>query len=188
MDCPDVFNLMNRYIDGEITPEEERVLEFHLGRCKDCQQEFAEMKEMNIFLNTLEPSHNFTDQVMTKIQEEKKNRYKRWLPKSLKGWTSVAAILLLCTFLSNGWVGLNKPQVIISQGQVTHRVGENGEKELTIVDGKIEINGLKGTLNAIDSQIMVKGTRADLEDNWWDRFKDHVKSIYLKVKSWIIKK
>lgn len=184
MDCQDVYNLMNRYIDGEIMPEEERVLEFHLGRCKGCQREFAELKEMNEFLNTLEPTHDFTQQVMAKVHTGKEQRVRRWLPKTYQGWTAVAATLLVCLFLVHGWLDSKDPQVIISQGQVTQGVNETGENELTVVDGKIEINGLKGSLKAINSQILVKGTRADLHETWWDRFKEHLNQFVDKVTSW----
>lgn len=183
MDCQEVYKLMNHYIDNEITPEEEKVLEFHLGRCTACQKEFSKLKEMCMTMNTMQPSHDFTVQVMGKIQKHKTAR-KRWLPKTYVGWASaVAAVILLCILVSPFWGTKTDPELIISSGQVQTVPGEKGQ-DLTVVDGEIHVKGHSGMLTAINSQIIFEGTKADLNKGIFDQIVDGVKHFFEKIRDW----
>lgn len=185
MECQDVYKLMNRYIDQEITAEEEKVLEFHLGRCKDCQKEFSRLKEMNEILNTLEPSHDFTVNVMARIKKERVSLYRRWLPKSRTGRIAVAAAILFGVLLISPAFGPGPAQeMIISSGQVQTQVNDSGEKQMTVVDGEIRIKGLNGKVTAINSQIVFEGTTADLDISWWGQVKQKISALYQRVSRW----
>ncbi len=182
MDCQDVYKLMNRYIDQEITLEEERVFEFHLGRCLKCQKEFSGLKELSSFLDTLEPPRDFTDKVMARIQEEKNPFYKKWKFKSYHKWVGVAATIILCIFLMSS-LGSKPTEMIISSGQVETQTNEQGQQELTVIDGEIIIKGLEGTFNAINSQIYLDNTRADLKIGIWDKVMYKIQEIFVNIKN-----
>lgn len=183
MDCQEVYKLMNRYIDNEITPEEERVLEVHLERCKVCQKEFSQLKEMCSGLGTMGPSHDFTAKVMGRIQKERQAR-KRWLPKTYLGWGIAAAVVFICFLLvSPLWSSQSDSEVIISSGQVQAVPGENGQ-DLTVVDGEIRVTGHSGVLTAINSQIIFEGTKANVHKGIWDQITDGVKRVWGAILGW----
>jgi hypothetical protein len=183
MDCQEVYKLMNHYIDNEITPEEEKVLEFHLGRCKACQKEFSQLKEMCTTMSTMQPSHDFTTKVMGRIQKEKKSR-KRWVPKTYVGWATAAAAVLLCFILiAPLWGSRADSELIISSGKVQSVPGDQGQ-DLTVVDGEIRVKGHNGVLTAINSKIIFEGTKADLNKGLWDQIVDGVNQIFEKIQSW----
>lgn len=182
MECQDVYRLMNRYIDGEITLEEEKVLEFHLGRCKVCQTEFSQLKDMNLMLNTLEPVHDFTDQVLAKIRAEKQMpKLKRWVPQTFGSWVKVAAVILLCVFLASHLYPKPAHEVIISKGQVKTEVSQEGTQKMTVLDGEIRVKGLEGKLTAINSQIVFEGEKADLHGNMWEGLWEKVKEFFSRL-------
>lgn len=188
MDCQNVYKLMNRYIDGEITQEEERVLEFHLERCRDCQIEFGQLKELDILLNSLEPSRNFTTTVIQQIQEKKRSKFKRWLPKTKKGWLGVAAVILLCFYLFPPWfMRTSEPGLIISSGEIVSGTTENGEHELRVENGEIWIKDLEGTLTAINSQIFLENPEAEVKENIFAKIKQGIINLYNKIKSYFIR-
>lgn len=179
MECQDVYRLMNRYIDGEITLEEEKVLEFHLGRCKACQKEFSQLKDMDLQLNTLEPTHDFTNRVMATIKAEKETpRLKRWMPQTFSGWVKVAAVILLCFFLMSHLYPKPAQEVIISKGQVQTEVSKEGTHKLTVVDGEIRVKGLEGKWTAINSKIVFEGKKADLKVNMWEDLWAKIKGFF----------
>lgn len=186
MECQEVFKLMNRYIDGEITPEEEKVLEFHLGRCKACQIEFSQLKEMSEFLSTMEPAHDFTAKVLAKVQVGKRVSFKRWLPRTRTGWVAAAAVFLLCVLTVTPFLGPRaEPQLIISSGQVQTEISQDGEQKLTVKDGEVRVQGLNGMFTAINSNVIFEGTQtAGLNQGLWDRIKTTFIEVYEKVVGW----
>lgn len=182
MDCQAVFKLMNRYLDEEINLEEERVLEFHLERCHQCQKLFGELKSMHLLLNTLEPSHDFTTKIMGKINDTKENGSK-WLARLQKSWIGVAIVILLLIFSLSIFRSPTTPELIISSGHVQTGVGLTGQQELIVKEGKITIRGLPGTVEAINSQIVLQKTSADLNLNIFEQMKDRLGQFYQQIKT-----
>ena len=180
MECQDVYKLMNRYIDDEISPEEEKVLEVHLGRCKSCQTKFSQLKELKTRLNTVEPTHTFTFEVMAKIKAEKESKFRQMLPKSLGGWAKVAAVVFLCFFLvSQLFPKPGGEEVIISKGQVRTEMSQEGTQQMTVVDGEIRVKGIKGGLTAINSKIVFE--KADLHNSIWAELWRKIKELFSGV-------
>ena len=182
MDCKDVYKLMNKYIDDEISHEEERVLEFHLIRCKSCQKEFGQLKEMNQTLNTMAPSHDFTSKVMDKIKEEKEPKVKKLVKKGRKRWLgiAVAAVLMVGVIIPLWSNPVQNPQVIVSKGEIERKVNQNGQQEVKISDGDITI---KGSLKNIYSD----NTTADMDSGLFGYLKYKLKEYYNGVKNWFTK-
>ncbi|KAB3532072.1 anti-sigma factor family protein [Alkaliphilus serpentinus] len=80
MDCQASTNLMMKYLDNHITPQEWADLQLHLMICKDCDEAFKVYQEMLEALETMETpdiSDKFEVRVMEAIDHSlyhKKNR------------------------------------------------------------------------------------------------------------------
>ena len=82
--CPiEVVQYMHEYLDGEISPDEEQVLNEHLESCEECQKLFDELSDAVAFLEHAEPMQapaGFAEGVMARlpqsIQQKKKKRCK----------------------------------------------------------------------------------------------------------------
>ena len=183
MDCQAVFELMNRYLDEEISHEEERVLEFHLERCPHCQKLFGELKDMHLLLNTLEPSPDFTTKIMGKLDDTKENLPK-WFYGLRKSWLGVAMIILLLVLSLVIFRSQKRPELIISSGHVETGIGLTGEQEIIVKEGKITIRGLPGTVKAINSQIILQKTSADLNSGIFAGVIDKLGRLYQQIKDW----
>jgi anti-sigma factor RsiW len=46
MNCTEIQNSLNDYVDGELSLEQQRLVELHLKECSDCQREFALMRSL----------------------------------------------------------------------------------------------------------------------------------------------
>ncbi|MRG88357.1 zf-HC2 domain-containing protein [Salinibacillus xinjiangensis] len=155
MSCPKRYiEMMHKYLDHEITKEEETELKDHLMKCEVCQLHFHELKRTETLLESpphVQVSPNFTEQVMNKLPKEKKSiSYKKWL-KGHPIFTAAAIffILMLTSAFSlwsqDGQLTVSKQQgivieddtVIIPEGKVVtgDLVVKNGD---VIVEGKIE--------------------------------------------------
>lgn len=185
MDCQAVYELMNRYLDAEISLEEERVLEFHLERCHHCQKLFGELKDLHIQLNSLEPSHDFTANVMGKIYHTKALP-SRWFGNLRQKQKRVAVAILFLVFGSFFLQSIVRPtpEVIISEGHIQTGISATGERELIVKEGKIKITGLSGTVQAINSQIVFQKTSADLYSGFFSQVKEKIYQLYQQIKVW----
>ena len=54
MSCETVNGLIDRYIDGELSPQEERELRAHAAACADCAQKFREAKYLKELLGGMD--------------------------------------------------------------------------------------------------------------------------------------
>lgn len=73
MNCPEVRRVIYKYLDGELSKQEERVLFAHLSGCYHCQEEFQLARETHHLLENsityVEPPEGFTQRVMDTITE-----------------------------------------------------------------------------------------------------------------------
>ena len=95
----DIRELLLSYIDGETTPEENAEIKEHLISCKECQQEYEELKTVLSLFNTLEPMEppeNLKRSIMAKI--EKESVPKPWfssIKNSWVSWGAAAAVIVI---------------------------------------------------------------------------------------------
>ena len=54
MNCESVNGLLDRYIDGELSPQEERELLDHVAACEDCAQKFREAELLKDMLGGMD--------------------------------------------------------------------------------------------------------------------------------------
>lgn len=65
-----IEELIQKYLDGEITDNEHTVLSAHISYCQDCALLFDELVSLNSKIFTLKdiiPNHNFNEQVLHRI-------------------------------------------------------------------------------------------------------------------------
>lgn len=94
--------LIESYLEGALDDAERAVFESHLVGCSRCQAEVEEWRGLFGALETLppiEPSAGFADRVMAHVTvlptPARAAAAVRWLPKTTKGWSVVAACLSL---------------------------------------------------------------------------------------------
>lgn len=143
--------LMHKYLDGELTKEEEGHLRSHLQSCEACQRHFHELKRTITLINSTEhisASENFTKNVMRNLPKEKKRvGYRRWF--KAHPIVTAAAIFFLFMFggvfsawNQEGQVTVSKQQgLIIQESTVIVPEGVTVEGDLVVKNGDLEIKG-----------------------------------------------
>lgn len=143
--------LMHKYLDGELTKEEEGLLRSHLQSCEACQRHFHELKRTITLINSTEhisASQNFTKNVMRNLPKEKKRvGYRRWF--KAHPIVTAAAIFFLFMFggvfsawNQEGQVTVSKQQgLIIQESTVIVPEGVTVEGDLVVKNGDLEIKG-----------------------------------------------
>ena len=77
MTCEDVRRRLSAFQDGELAADLESRVAAHLEECGGCRQESAALQEVTeqiLRLPEVEPAHNFTAAVMTRLKERKRQR------------------------------------------------------------------------------------------------------------------
>lgn len=87
MECKDYFELMNMFIDEEISEIDKNKLIKHIESCESCRQEFEELKEMVNMLREEPLSElpaDYHKELMEKINNENNNNVINFKPKKNK--------------------------------------------------------------------------------------------------------
>lgn len=74
MECSEISNLIMKYVDGDISEVERKLLNKHKLSCERCNQEFEMMTEMIKCINELpevSPPYDFEAKVMSKISKQR---------------------------------------------------------------------------------------------------------------------
>lgn len=152
MKCsPEAVSLIHKYLDEDITTNEEKELKQHLQKCKDCQNHFHELKKTIALVksvNHVEPPDDFTRKVMDKLPKEKRSiGYKRWF-KAHPLLTAAAVFLLLMTgSLFSTWT--NDQQFSVSKQENI----EIQDHTVIVPEGKV----VKGDLVVRNGNVKVEG-------------------------------
>ncbi|WP_078543105.1 anti-sigma factor family protein [Litchfieldia alkalitelluris] len=164
MNCPtDTIQLMHKYLDEEITSEEERELREHLAECEDCELHFHELKKSIALVQSTSHIHapdDFTSKIMANLPKEKKSvRTNRWL-KTHPLLTAAAVFLLLMTssvfslWNDNQELSVSKqPNLVIENNKVIVPEGEIVEGNVVVRNGDIFIEGeIQGDVTVINGK------------------------------------
>ncbi|GAB3062963.1 anti-sigma-W factor RsiW [Virgibacillus ainsalahensis] len=166
MKCrPEAIGLMHKYLDGDLTQQEETALRTHLEDCEACQQHFHELKRTITLLQStehIEAPANFTNKVMQNLPVEKKPvKYKRWL-KSHPVLTAAAIFLifmigsLVSTWNQDSELVVSKQENLIIQGDtviVPSDVTVQGD--LLVKNGNLIIEGtVDGNVTLVNGELI----------------------------------
>ncbi len=96
MECKRAREIIDFYIDEEITQEEKEELEEHLKTCVSCSKYYEDILKLHKLLENkeyLEPHEGFTQRVISKVPQKK--RIFSWMPRpALIGALSLVIILV----------------------------------------------------------------------------------------------
>lgn len=153
--CPnEVVQYMHEYLDGEIAPEQERVLNEHLATCEECQKLFDELSDAISLLELADPMQapiGFTEGVMARLpqstQQKKKTGVNRWLRKH--PMLSAAALFLILmsaalfsSYNTNEQFSVTmQPNLVIEGDTVVVPAGEVIKGDLVVKNGDLRIEG-----------------------------------------------
>ncbi|MFB1052101.1 zf-HC2 domain-containing protein [Paraliobacillus sp. JSM ZJ581] len=164
MNCKKEFlNLMHKYLDDELSLQEERHLKNHLQKCETCQKYFHELTLTDTLVksaNVMQPSSKFTEKVMANLPKEKRRwGYMRWF-KSHPVLTA-AAIFFVLMFGSifsvwdqPGQLSVSNDQdVVIKDGKVIVPEGVTIEGDLVVKNVDLQIDGkINGNVTLINGE------------------------------------
>lgn len=123
MTCAEAGGLIEQYLDGEITPADEHLLDAHVGGCPACRELRARETSVDAMLvaafRGLEPPSRLRANVRAQIQKDAEPAaWHAWLPDVLNvmGVLAVSTLLLpVLTMLDSGTRG----QLLVVLGVTT---------------------------------------------------------------------
>ncbi|MDC3417173.1 zf-HC2 domain-containing protein [Aquibacillus salsiterrae] len=143
--------LMHKYLDREITRDEEYSLRSHLQSCEACQSHFHELKRTVTLLETtskLQVSSNFTEKVMNHLPKENKRiSYMRWFKRHpILSAAAVFFIFMFGSILSvwnqDSQLSVSKEKDLIIQGDtIIVPEGVTVEGDLVVKNGDLKVDG-----------------------------------------------
>ncbi|OGN90344.1 MAG: hypothetical protein A2158_05715 [Chloroflexi bacterium RBG_13_46_14] len=81
MRCNEIRELLSAYADNELSTEQRKLMEQHLGECADCRNRLTEYRQVSQQIGVLQTAPSisgFTQSVMSRIKEPRPKRYKSW--------------------------------------------------------------------------------------------------------------
>ena len=120
MSCETVNGLIDRYINGELSPQEERELRAHAAACADCAQKFREAKYLKELLGGMDDGIVAPLEAQAAWRKAVKAEAGRKIVRRRVRFVSYAAAALVLVigcglFLKNGSDTANKPAPIALQ-------------------------------------------------------------------------
>lgn len=208
MNCnKEAIALMHKYLDGDLTKQEENSLLVHLKKCEGCQKHFHELKRTITLVQSTEQKsapENFTKNVMKKLPTEKNRvKYKRWF--KMHPVLTAAAIFFVFMFSGvfsawnqDGELVVSKQENLVVKGDtVIVPEGVTVSGDLLVKNGDLRIEGtVDGNVTLIngdlvDSEIKGSGLMASVGEvngelkqvdqifEWiWFHLKDMFESIF----------
>jgi len=162
--CPEhIIELMHEYLDGEIDPEKELILQEHLKGCKECEVIFNELKRTVSIVQSISqmqlPS-DFTANVLARLPKEKK---KVVISRLLKQHPFIAAASLfivlmagsaISTWNTNQEFSVSKQKnLIVQNNTVIVPKGEVVKGDVIVRNGTLKIEGeVQGDVTVINGK------------------------------------
>ncbi|WP_085993609.1 anti-sigma factor family protein [Oceanobacillus senegalensis] len=161
----EIIELMHKYLDGDLQPEEETTLRTHLNACEECHNHFYELKRTIALVQsseTMQAPDSFTENVMKNLPVEKKQyKYKRWF----RSHPVLTAAAIFFIFMLSGvfaqWnqdseLVVSKQENLIIRGD-TVIVPENEavEGDLVVQNGDLIVKGtIDGDVTIINGELL----------------------------------
>lgn len=167
MSCSNEFiQLLQKYMDQELSEEDESKIKDHLHICTKCYHHFHELEKAVALVQStshIEAPSDFTLAVMNRLPKEKKTvSWNRWL----KGHPLLSAaslfLLLMTGSLFSAWnedqhFSVSKQSnLIVENSKVTVPEGEIVEGDVTVKNGTLSIEGkINGDVTVINGDVTV---------------------------------
>ncbi|MGG0644051.1 anti-sigma factor [Sporosarcina gallistercoris] len=153
--CPiEVVQYMHEYLDGEISPEDEQVLNEHLATCEECKKLFEELSDAVALLEIADPMQaplGFAEGVMARLPQstpqKKKTGVNRWLRKHPLLSAAALFLILMSAALFSSYNTTEQfsvtmqPNLVIEGDTVVVPAGEVIKGDLVVKNGDLRIEG-----------------------------------------------
>ncbi|HLS09589.1 zf-HC2 domain-containing protein [Lentibacillus sp.] len=166
MNCSnEAVELMHKYLDHDLTKEEEQKLRIHLEDCEACQKHFHELERtIKLIQNTeqIKAPADFKDNVMQNLPAEKKSvKYTRWF-KAHPVLTAAAIFFIFMfsgmfsTWDQNGELVVSKQENLEIRGDtVIVPEGVTVDGDLVVKNGNLRIDGtVDGDVRLINGELI----------------------------------
>lgn len=197
--CPEqIVHYMNAYLDGDISDEDERVLNKHLEECSVCSEIMDGLLDSVTFLESatmIQAPEGFVEGVMSRLPKEKSQvGIQRWL-RSHPLLAAAAMFLILMSvsvFSSYGndqhFSVTKQPNLVVEGETVLVPEGEIVKGDIVVKNGELLVEGeVDGNITVINgskymaSTAVVTGTSEEIDKafDWlWYKIKTTVKEVF----------
>jgi anti-sigma factor RsiW len=159
----EIIELMHEYLDEEIDPTNEKKLRDHLLSCKDCEIVFNEYKKTIAFVkgtSTMQPSADFTANVMARLPKEKKKvSVQRWLRNHPMLAAASVFMVLMIGSLASTWnqgheLSFSKQEnLVVQKDTVIVPEGEVVKGDVIVRNGNLKVEGeVQGDVTVINGE------------------------------------
>ena len=193
-----VIHLMHAYLDGDISREDEQILQKHLASCESCRETMDEMKLSALFLMEappIETPEGFVSGVMARLPKEKSQAgFQRLLRRHpLVAAAALFLILMSATLFSSfgndqQFSFTKQPNLVVEGETVVVPAGEVVKGDIVVKNGNLRIEGeVDGNVTVIHgskymaSTAIVTGKSEEIDKafDWlWYNIKSTVKEIF----------
>lgn len=164
--CPEnVLHLMDDYLDGDISQNDERQLKEHLESCSDCRKLYQELSRTLAFVQSashIQAPADFVQKTMARLPKEKQRAgVQRWFRRH----PMLAAAALFCVLMSAAlftnfnddqqFAFTKQPNLVVEGQTVVVPEGEKVVGDLTVRNGDLRVEGeLEGDVTIVNGQYM----------------------------------
>ncbi|WP_203340732.1 anti-sigma factor family protein [Planococcus beijingensis] len=164
--CPEnVLHLMDDYLDGDISQNDERQLREHLESCSDCRKLYQELSKTIAFVQSashIQAPADFVQKTMARLPKEKQRAgVQRWFRRH----PMLAAAALFCVLMSAAlftnfnddqqFAFTKQPNLVVDGQTVIVPEGEKVVGDLTVRNGDLRVEGeLEGDVTIVNGQYM----------------------------------
>ncbi|QOY37577.1 anti-sigma factor family protein [Anaerobacillus isosaccharinicus] len=167
MNCDkEVFSLIHKYLDEEITDLERRQLNNHLVECENCRAHMSQLKKSIAIVQStshIEAPPNFTNLVISQLPQQKSSvNWKRWMKNHPVLIAASIFFLFMATSMFSIWMDTGKELSVSGQANliidkernvVVVPKGEVVQGDLLIKNGSIQVDGqVNGNITVINGQ------------------------------------
>jgi anti-sigma factor RsiW len=145
--------LMNKVLDGDATPEEERNFYTHLDECVSCKEEFellkGTLKELQLQTHIKAPE-GFTQAVMAKLPKEKQQvKWKRWMQRHP---ALTAAAVFMFFMAASVFTSYNQQDLAVIKGEGNLQI-KKAERVVVVPAGET----IRGDLVVENADVRIEG-------------------------------
>ncbi|GEN83454.1 anti-sigma-W factor RsiW [Sporosarcina luteola] len=193
-----VIHLMHAYLDGDISRQDEQMLQAHLAECPHCREMMDELKMSALFLKSAAPVNapeGFVSGVMARLPKEKSQAgFQRLLRRHPLVAAAALFLMLMSATLFSSYSNnqqfsfTKQPNLVIEGETVVVPAGEVVKGDLVVRNGNLRIEGeVDGNVTVIRgskymaSTAVVTGTSEEIDKafDWlWYKIKSTVKEVF----------
>lgn len=193
-----IIHLMHAYLDGDISREDEQMLQKHLAACEHCREMMDELKMSALFLKEAAPiqaPEGFVSDVMARLPKEKKQAgFQRLLRRHPLVAAAALFLLLMSATLFSSYSNnqqfsfTKQPNLVVEGETVVVPAGEVVKGDLVVKNGNLRIEGevdgdvtvIRGTKYMASTAVVTgKSEEIDQAFDWlWYKIKSTVKDIF----------